>query len=1036
MRILERLFPDLGRERQKDLPKLAAMMGLYFLVVLAVGILRPIKNALALDGLALRDFYQVYIVSAAVVVFIPPYNRLSERVPWRWLMPGVAIFFALNLLLFWRFYVDGSATYGMVFYGWYDLFSAGLAVQFFMTTQMLLNARAARQAYPLVIAGGAIGASLGGLVNALLAERLGTPNLLIIAAFLVGIFALALPFAWPDEDIEPVRERRRQRERVNAAGFGEVFANPHVRLIAATVLLAIIVKQLVDYQFQTMTKMVYVDRDSITAFQGTFNAATQWIPLVVLAGLRPALSRWGVGVAVLTLPIFMVAGNVALGIAFTLGTAVFAKGAETSLRYSAERVGREILYVPVPERLKLKAKVYIDVAVEKGGKVVAAALIPILFAVGGSRGIAVAGAVLALGWLVAAVAVRREYVETLSRAIQGRFASLSGGFAPLSDASTRGIVEEALASGDLLHTNFALDMLEQAGPADVRPLASSVSALLDHGSRDVRARALRVLARVPDQADPERIRARLEDPSVHVREAAVRAVTARADDVDAVLRELLSHPSSGVRRATLACMARAVVEVEDPASVGGWYLEHREIEAEAGDVEARIEMALAAGALRNEPGGRARLLPYLEDDDARVRSAALESAGLMEDPWLLPEVIAALRDRPTREAARNALLRQGGAAVEALAEALNDVTGDPLVRRQIPRVLARIPTQRTVDALLESFLMPETDQLLDYRALKALSVIRREHPELDFDRQTVLDSLEREVDAAARYLRARRALEPYDEGREGVTILRRALYESWEERRETAFRCLGLLFDADAMYRCHLTLTIGDFTARGNALEWLEQTIGHGMYHGLEPVLHDQHKVMAEPPLLRLVLGELLHDNDTWLGRCAVRAAVDLGIRLPAPPAVLAWPHEPDEPRMDGMDLIEKVFLLQQVDLLRDARNAHLALLGSIAEEVEVSEGTTLLERGDPTDALYLVVQGAVEVEGVGGQIMTARDGMPFGTWALIDEAPSLVGATTLERTRLLRIARADFYDLLADHPELAMGMLQGLARRVRTLVA
>ncbi|NIQ57382.1 MAG: Crp/Fnr family transcriptional regulator, partial [Gammaproteobacteria bacterium] len=62
---------------------------------------------------------------------------------------------------------------------------------------------------------------------------------------------------------------------------------------------------------------------------------------------------------------------------------------------------------------------------------------------------------------------------------------------------------------------------------------------------------------------------------------------------------------------------------------------------------------------------------------------------------------------------------------------------------------------------------------------------------------------------------------------------------------------------------------------------------------------------------------------------------------------------------------------------------------------------------------------------------MVARDGTPFGTWAFIDDAPSLVGAVASEPTRLLRIRRADFYDLLADHPELAMGMLQGFARRV-----
>ena len=135
------------------------------------------------------------------------------------------------------------------------------------------------------------------------------------------------------------------------------------------------------------------------------------------------------------------------------------------------------------------------------------------------------------------------------------------------------------------------------------------------------------------------------------------------------------------------------------------------------------------------------------------------------------------------------------------------------------------------------------------------------------------------------------------------------------------------------------------------------------------------------------------------------------------------------------MDTIEKVFLLQKVDLLRDARSAHLAILASIAEEMDVPAGTPVLRQGEPTDALYVVVKGAVELRGMGGTLLAA-DGAAFGTWALIDQSPSVVEARTRDASRLLRITRDDFNDLVADHPELALGMLQGLARRMRTIVS
>ncbi|HKJ91561.1 MAG TPA: HEAT repeat domain-containing protein, partial [Longimicrobiales bacterium] len=987
---------------------------------------------LALDGLGGTRFYQVYVVSAVVVLLVPPYNRLAERVSWRRLIPAVAAFFAVCLVAFRVFYREGSAVYGLVLYGWYDIFSAALVVQFFMTTQLFFNARSARQSYPLVIAGGSIGAALGAGVTSLLARPLGTPNLLLVAAVLIGLFAAGLPRAWPDEAAAVRRARNGAGEQ---GDLREVLANPHVRLIGATVLLTILVKQLVDYQWQTLSLAAYPDRDALASFQGMVLSATQWLPLVVLVVLRPALARWGVGFAVLLLPVFMLAGNFGLLVVPSLWIAVATMGAETSLRYSAERTGREILYVPVPDRIKMKAKVYIDLAVENGAKALGAGLIFLLTREAGLHLVPAAGVALSVAWLAAVFAVRREYVNTLSQAITGRYASIRGGFASLADASTLPLVRRALEAGDTLEANFALDLLEQAGASDIRPLVEPLLDLLEHPSPDVRARTLRVLARVPGCDGEERVRASLRDDSRPVREAAVLALVAcHASDVEGLLRELLTAAGE-TRMATLACMARGEVAGPVAAAAGRWYLEQQGAAAWEGDTEARIEMALAAGTLGAGKESESLLSPLLGDPDARVRSAALRSAGMLQEPRFWPEMIRALDDRGTREAARAALLQQGTAVVEPLAEMLNDRTGDPQIRRNIPRVLAAIPGQRTVEALLDSFLAPETDQLLDYRALKGVSKLRKTHPDLAFDPELVQAAVDRETAAATLYLEARAALLRYEEGRPRVALLRRALREAWRARRETVFRCLGLIHDPDATYNCYLAFTTGDSTSRANALEWLEQTVGYLAFKTLEPVLFERRPSRAESLLLRIVLSELVHDNDTWLARCAVHAGDDLGIHIPAEPRVLTWPDTRPQGK-ETMDLIEKVFLLQQVDLLQDARSEHLALLASIAEESDVADDTVLLRRGQPTEALYVVIRGAVELTGVGDQVMVAKEGSPFGTWALIDEAPSLVGARTVEPTRLLRITRTDFYDLLADHPELAMGMLQGLARRVRTLVA
>jgi hypothetical protein len=401
----------------------------------------------------------------------------------------------------------------------------------------------------------------------------------------------------------------------------------------------------------------------------------------------------------------------------------------------------------------------------------------------------------------------------------------------------------------------------------------------------------------------------------------------------------------------------------------------------------------------------------------------------------------------TRQAARDALVEQGQRAVECLSETLLDESAHPTIRRHIPSVLARMPNREAARAMLHSVVAPETDQLLDYRTLKALSQIRTKDPSLEFDEEMVRASIRREVEAAARYDRARRCIDAMSLDGRATSLLRKSLTEAWSERQEGVFRLLGLLYPPDPLYRAYLAVSGGERTSRANAIEWLEETLDRAVFEEIRPVLGESTPLEDLDPFVSL--GALLRDGDPWIARTAVAATSE--IEQPWSRAVLrdiigSGRHgeigelasrrlrEETESGEGTMDLIEKVFLLQKIDLLQDARSAHLALLASIAEEVEADPGTVLIRQDEPTDALYVVVDGVVQLDGVAGAELDRTEGDAFGTWALIDGAPSLVDATVAEPSRLLRITRAEFYDLLADHPELALGLLQGLARRVRRI--
>jgi ATP:ADP antiporter, AAA family len=1007
------------------------MMGLYFLVLLTVGMLRPIRNTLALDGLGETDFYKVYIVSALVIVFVPILNRLSDYVPWRRLIPAVALFFALNLLVFRALYVDGSTVFGLVFYGWYDLFAAALVTQLFMVTQLFFHARLARHAYPLVIAGGSLGATMGGGITGFTAQTVGTPNLMLVAAALLGIFSLSIVLVWSIEGIAPERPPKRRTLQQGKKGKGDglglqaIFSNRQVLLITSLVLITILVKQLVDYQFNTITKEVFVERDAIGAFQGKFGLATDWLPILVLLAIGKPLKRWGVGVAVLILPVAMVLGNAGLLLFWGLATAVIAKGADKSFRYSAERTGREILYVPVPDEIKLKAKAYIDVAVEKGlGKILSAGLIFVLLTRIDHRQVAWAGVVLALLWIVLALAVRREYTASLAASVRNRFASLRGVFASVADQGTLSVIREALA-GDDRQVAFALDLVDQAPAEDARHLAGELQHLLEHPLPAIRRRALRLLERAPGAVDEAVLQRSLQDPEPEVREAAVRTlVRVREDEAQELITELLQSEAVAVRTAVLTCLARGEIEAGDmdlPAHVRSSLV----TDVPDPDPEARMERALVAAALR--PPSAVRIIDgLLEDPDERVARAALRSAGLLGEPLLYPRMVSLLGRPGTRDAAREALAAQGLDVLPVLTERLLDPSEGRTVRRHIPSVLARIPHPDTVEALIRCVIATETDQILDFRAIKALSKLRARNPDLVFDPVSVRTLLERSLDEARDLLRAREALADLERVNGARPLLQQALNEAWEERREEVFRCLGLIHPPDDVHRCYLAVVRGETVSRANALEWLENTVRYHAFEKLAPILEGSIPLDGRPGAAE-ILRTLQAKEDRWIARLAERVAWELR----------SGPGSSPTPSSTGgadMDLIEVVFLLQQVDVLRDARSDHLSLLASITEEVDADTGTVLVRAGEPADALHVVVRGEVRLKGTGTDL-TLTDGRAFGTWALIDAVPSPVEARASKPTRLLRLGRADFLDLLSDYPELAIGMLQGLAQRFRALV-
>jgi CRP-like cAMP-binding protein len=135
------------------------------------------------------------------------------------------------------------------------------------------------------------------------------------------------------------------------------------------------------------------------------------------------------------------------------------------------------------------------------------------------------------------------------------------------------------------------------------------------------------------------------------------------------------------------------------------------------------------------------------------------------------------------------------------------------------------------------------------------------------------------------------------------------------------------------------------------------------------------------------------------------------------------------------LTLIEKVILLQDIDIFVNTSTEDLSYIASITEELEKEEGEVIYSEGDISDSMYLVIEGQVRLERAGREIMIAKNNDAFGSWALFDDEPRVATARTLEKSHLLRLDKEDFYDLLADHSRITQGILKTFSTRLRRLL-
>ncbi len=136
--------------------------------------------------------------------------------------------------------------------------------------------------------------------------------------------------------------------------------------------------------------------------------------------------------------------------------------------------------------------------------------------------------------------------------------------------------------------------------------------------------------------------------------------------------------------------------------------------------------------------------------------------------------------------------------------------------------------------------------------------------------------------------------------------------------------------------------------------------------------------------------------------------------------------------QLDSESLLKRILVLKDIDLFASLSDEDVVLLANIIEEVSFKKGQDIFKEGDPGEAMYGIIQGAVLVHKGNTDLAVLRNKEYFGEMAVLDNEPRSATVTALKDTTLLKLSSDDFYSLLFDKIEITKSIFAVLVRRLR----
>lgn len=135
--------------------------------------------------------------------------------------------------------------------------------------------------------------------------------------------------------------------------------------------------------------------------------------------------------------------------------------------------------------------------------------------------------------------------------------------------------------------------------------------------------------------------------------------------------------------------------------------------------------------------------------------------------------------------------------------------------------------------------------------------------------------------------------------------------------------------------------------------------------------------------------------------------------------------------------LLEYVMLLRRVPFFQLLRTDQLRYVVPLLEPVGWVAGSRVFDMGEVGSEMYIIVRGRVGVSihadpAMREFVIELKEGECFGEMGILDDQPRSATVHVLEDTEALALGKEKLHGLLLAYPELGLGMLRAMGRRLR----